>query len=166
MEELEWLQHINSEYPRAVLGKEEFLCPKIPILRVEPGQILFLVKALSDRSKTWPPMGIESLCAADVGSELELLYLLHHQDDQRMVMGLRVTLPFGRPGTPVSLDSISGVWPLSALFETEISDLFGVHFRKKKNKVFQAEGKNFLIEDWDGYPLRKEYLFLPQGANQ
>ena len=54
-------------------------------------------------------------------------------------------------GSPV-IESVVGVWPAANFFEREVYDLFGVRFT----------GHPYLRriqmpEDWEGYPLRKDY---------
>jgi NADH-quinone oxidoreductase subunit C len=51
-----------------------------------------------------------------------------------------------------TIDSVVPVWPAANAFEREVFDLFGIRF----------EGHPYLHrlllpEDWDGYPLRKDY---------
>jgi len=61
---------------------------------------------------------------------------------------LKVQLAGGDP----TIDSVVPVWPAANAFEREVFDLFGIRF----------EGHPYLRrillpEDWEGYPLRKDY---------
>jgi NADH-quinone oxidoreductase subunit C len=64
----------------------------------------------------------------------------------------RVRLKVRLPGDSPALESVTSIWPAANYFEREIYDLFGVRF----------DGHPYLRrimmpEDWDGYPLRKDY---------
>jgi NADH-quinone oxidoreductase subunit C len=56
------------------------------------------------------------------------------------------------PGDDPRVASMVPIWPGAIAFEREVFDLFGIYF----------EGHPFLVrillpEDWEGYPLRKDY---------
>lgn len=64
----------------------------------------------------------------------------------------RLRLKARLEGDDPSVDSMVPVWPGANAFEREVFDLFGIHF----------EGHPYLVrllmpEDWEGYPLRKDY---------
>jgi NADH:ubiquinone oxidoreductase subunit C len=48
--------------------------------------------------------------------------------------------------------SVAKLWKSAELFECEIYDLFGIHFSNHPNLR-----RLFMPDDWDGYPLRKDY---------
>ncbi len=50
------------------------------------------------------------------------------------------------------IDSVIPVWPTANWHEREIFDLFGVRFEGHPNLR-----RMFLPEDWEGFPLRKDY---------
>jgi NADH-quinone oxidoreductase subunit C len=50
------------------------------------------------------------------------------------------------------IESVSGIWKAAEAMENEVFDLFGVHFL---NHPFQR--RLFLEEDFQGFPLRKNY---------
>jgi NADH:ubiquinone oxidoreductase subunit C len=59
--------------------------------------------------------------------------------------------------------SVRSVWPMVEPLEKELGELFGVNF-KIENEEPQAEGVkeeeiSFLPEGWEGFPLRKSYIF-------
>lgn len=64
----------------------------------------------------------------------------------------RLRLKVRLKGDDPSVDSMVPVWSGAIAFEREVFDLFGIHF----------EGHPYLVrlllpEDWEGYPLRKDY---------
>jgi NADH-quinone oxidoreductase subunit C len=50
------------------------------------------------------------------------------------------------------IDSVVGVWPTADWHEREAYDLFGIVFRGHPNLV-----RILMPEDWEGFPLRKDY---------
>lgn len=77
----------------------------------------------------------------------EVVYHLLSLENYRRLR-LKVQLAGGDP----TIDSVVPVWPAANAFEREVFDLFGIRF----------EGHPYLRrillpEDWEGYPLRKDY---------
>ena len=61
---------------------------------------------------------------------------------------LKVRLNSGSP----TVESLTSVWPGANFFEREVFDLFGVRFTGHPNLE-----RILMPEDWEGYPLRKDY---------
>jgi NADH-quinone oxidoreductase subunit C len=61
---------------------------------------------------------------------------------------LKVRLDSGSP----ALESVTSVWPAANYFEREVFDLFGIRFNGHPYLV-----RLLMPEDWEGYPLRKDY---------
>ena len=55
-------------------------------------------------------------------------------------------------GENAAIDSVVPVWPTANWHEREIFDLLGVRFEGHPNLK-----RLFMPEDWEGYPLRKDY---------
>lgn len=51
-----------------------------------------------------------------------------------------------------SIDSITPIWPSANFYEREVWDLFGVRFHEHPNLR-----RIMMPEEWEGYPLRKDY---------
>jgi len=64
----------------------------------------------------------------------------------------RVRLKVRLAGDDPSLETLTSVWPSANFFEREVYDLFGVRFSGHPNLR-----RIMMPEDWDGYPLRKDY---------
>jgi NADH-quinone oxidoreductase subunit C len=77
----------------------------------------------------------------------ELIYVLVSIEHRaRLRMKVRLPADDARVGT------VSGVWPAANWLEREVWDLFGITFDG------HPDPRRLLMpEDWEGYPLRKDY---------
>jgi NADH-quinone oxidoreductase subunit C len=64
----------------------------------------------------------------------------------------RLRLKVRVPGSDASVPSVSGVWPAAAWSEREAYDLFGIHVTDHPDLR-----RILMPEDWEGFPLRKDY---------
>jgi NADH-quinone oxidoreductase subunit C len=65
---------------------------------------------------------------------------------------LRLRLKVRLGGTAARLATVSDVWPSANWLEREVWDMFGIEF------AGHPDPRRLLMpEDWDGYPLRKDY---------
>jgi len=77
----------------------------------------------------------------------ELVYIL-----VSIAHRLRIRLKVRLPGEAAHVPTVSGVWPAANWLEREVWDLFGIIFDG------HPEPRRLLMpEDWEGYPLRKDY---------
>ena len=77
----------------------------------------------------------------------EVIYLLV-SPEQRQRLRLKVRLH----GDDAHVSTVSDVWPAANWLEREVWDLFGIAFDG------HPDPRRLLMpEDWDGYPLRKDY---------
>ena len=77
----------------------------------------------------------------------ELVYILV-SIDHRERLRLKVRLP----GDDARIETVSTIWPAANWLEREVWDLFGVVFDG------HPDPRRLLMpEDWEGYPLRKDY---------
>jgi NADH-quinone oxidoreductase subunit C len=77
----------------------------------------------------------------------EVVYHLHSLErNERLRLKCRVS------GDSPEIDSVTSVWRGADWYEREVFDMFGIGFRGHPNL------KRILMpEDWQGYPLRKDY---------
>jgi NADH-quinone oxidoreductase subunit C len=64
----------------------------------------------------------------------------------------RVRLKVRLHGDSPAVESLTSLWPGANYFEREVFDLFGVRFTGHPNLR-----RILMPEDWEGYPLRKDY---------
>src|SRR5580658_5791721 len=77
----------------------------------------------------------------------EVVYHLHSLDSNE-----RLRVQCRLPGEDAQIDSATEVGRGATWFERETFDLFGVRFRNHPDLR-----RIMLPEDWEGYPLRKDY---------
>ena len=75
-----------------------------------------------------------------------VINLLSHTKRERI--RLRVQIPEDEPTLPTLFD----IYPGSEALEREVYDLFGIQFEGHPDM-----SRILMPEDWDGYPLRKDY---------
>jgi NADH-quinone oxidoreductase subunit C len=77
----------------------------------------------------------------------EVIYILV-SISHRMRLRLKVRLH----GDDAHVATVSGIWPAATWLEREVWDLFGIEFDG------HPDPRRLLMpEDWEGYPLRKDY---------
>jgi NADH-quinone oxidoreductase subunit C len=142
----------------------------VPVARIEPAAAPDMPVIIVDRD-SWhdvarvlrrdPSFGFQLL--ADVlGADyhpheprFEVVYLLAALN----VPGLRGTSARQRlrvkvpvPGADAHIATVSDIWPSAAWAEREVFDMFGITFDNH-----QDLRRVLMPEDWEGYPLRKDY---------
>jgi NADH-quinone oxidoreductase subunit C len=116
-------------------------------LYIDPGRIVDVCRFLKDQ-RTF--VRISSITAVDwipAEPRFEVVYHLHSLErNERLRLKCRLS------GENPEIDSVTGVWRGADWYEREVFDLFGIRFRNHPNL------KRILMpEDWEGYPLRKDY---------
>jgi NADH-quinone oxidoreductase subunit C len=80
--------------------------------------------------------------------KIQLVYHLYSYSGRRQIV-LKVDLPRDNP----KIATVENIWKVANWFEREIFDLFGVLFEDHSDLR-----RILLPEDWEGYPLRKDYI--------
>jgi len=88
------------------------------------------------------------LSGVDWGKELGVVYHLESTKHRHVVV---VKVSTEDRETP-TLDTVSNIWETAEFHEREVFDFFGIDFTNHPNMK-----RLFLTEDWDGFPLRKDY---------
>ena len=101
--------------------------------------------------KTDPSMYFDSLqcnTGFDLGDgELESRYNLHSMKHLHSIE-IRIKVNVENPDIP----SVESIWRVADWFERETYDMFGINFTGHRDLR-----RILLPEDWDGWPLRKDY---------
>lgn len=88
------------------------------------------------------------LTGVDWGEELGVVY---HLESTNFRHSLVVKTQTADRENPV-IDSVYDIWATAEFHEREVFDFFGIEFTNHPNLK-----RLFLTDDWDGFPLRKDY---------
>jgi NADH-quinone oxidoreductase subunit C len=92
---------------------------------------------------------LECITGMDEGQEFLLIYQLY---STKLNHRINIKLSLARNAPRVS--SALGFWPGARYYEREISEMLGITFDGNDSSKHL-----FLPEDWQGYPLRKDYVY-------
>ena len=94
---------------------------------------------------------LHDLCGLDCTDHFEVVYQLSSlQGPQR----LRVKAIVERENPEI--DSVTGIWQGANFLEREAYDMFGIKFKGHPNLK-----RIYMWDDFEGYPLRKDYVTEP-----
>lgn len=109
-------------------------------------------EATACKLKQASPFGFDQLVCETATDRITHFELVCHlrctTDGREMILKTKTE----REGEPV-LPSLYGLWQIAELFEDEIYDLFGIRFYNHPNLR-----RLFLDENFEGYPLRKDFV--------
>ena len=88
------------------------------------------------------------LSGVDWGKELGVVYHLESTKHRHVVVVKVKTEDREKP----TFDTVSNIWETAEFHEREVFDFFGIEFNNHPNLK-----RLFLTENWDGFPLRKDY---------
>ena len=117
------------------------------ILYVDPSKIVDICRFLKQEQKFTRLSAVTALDWLPIEPRFEVVYFLHSlKKNERLRLKCKVS------GDEPEIDSVTGVWQGANWYEREVFDLFGIRFRNHPNLT-----RIMMPEDWDGYPLRKDY---------
>lgn len=88
------------------------------------------------------------LSGVDWGKELGVVYHLESTTLRHIIV---VKVQTEDRENPI-FDTVCDIWKTAEFHECEVFDFFGIKFKNHPNLK-----RLFLTEDWDGFPLRKDY---------
>ena len=89
------------------------------------------------------------LTGMDWGQELGVIYHLESIEKKHNIVVKVKTADREKP----VLDSVCDIWRTAEFHEMEVYDFFGIKFNNHPNLK-----RLFLPPEWDGFPLRKDYV--------
>jgi NADH-quinone oxidoreductase subunit C len=92
---------------------------------------------------------LQCITGVDLGeeSDLEVRYNLHSMT-HRHAVEIRISCPRNKAKVP----SVESIWRIGDWFERETYDMYGIEFEGHRDLK-----RILLPEDWQGWPLRKDY---------
>jgi NADH-quinone oxidoreductase subunit C len=143
---------IVSSLQQEVPGAAVEAAPTVDLqttIYTRPEDLPVVARALRDRPELQYAF-LAELTAVDYHPReprFELVYLLVSLEHRRR---LRLKVRLG--GGDARVQTVVGVWPAANWLEREVWDLFGIVFDG------HPDPRRLLMpEDWDGFPLRKDY---------
>ena len=88
---------------------------------------------------------LKSITAVDIKNAIELIYNLYSTENEEEVL---ISVKVDKEA-----ESVSDLYDSAIADENEIYDMFGVYFNGHENLK-----RLYMPENWDGYPLRKDYV--------
>jgi len=117
-------------------------------IMVQPEQLHQLLSKLKDDKETKFDY-LFCLSGVDWGKELGVVYHLESTIFRHIIVVKVQTEDRENP----TFDSVYDIWKTAEFHEREVFDFFGIKFNNHPNLK-----RLFLTEDWDGFPLRKDYV--------
>jgi len=147
----EALQNLISTWiPDPVTSELEFTEEESQFLNisVQPADLHQLMAQLKSNSETNFDY-LFCLSGVDWGKELGVVYHLESTTHRHIIV---VKVKTEDRENPV-FDSVCDIWKTAEFHECEVFDFFGIKFNNHPHLK-----RLFLTEDWDGFPLRKDYV--------
>ncbi len=141
---------IGTWVPNPVTSELEFTEEESQFLNisVQPADLHQLMTQLKSNSETSFDY-LFCLSGVDWGKELGVVYHLESTTHRHIIV---VKVKTEDRENPV-FDSVYDIWKTAEFHEREVFDFFGIKFNNHPNLK-----RLFLTEDWDGFPLRKDYV--------
>lgn len=117
-------------------------------VNVLPKQLHQLMSQLKTNSETNFDY-LFCLTGVDWGLELGIVYHLESTTHRHTIVVKVKTEDRENP----TIDTVSNLWLTADFHEREVFDFFGIKFNNHPNLK-----RLFLTEDWEGFPLRKDYV--------
>ena len=140
---IEASQSINSSLLEFSQEASQFLN-----ITVQPEQFYALMHLLKTDEQTQFDY-LFCLSGVDWGEALGVVYHLESTIHRHMIVVKVQTTDRENP----ILDSVYDIWATAEFHEREVFDFFGIKFKNHPNLK-----RLFLTEDWEGFPLRKDYV--------
>lgn len=141
-----WLQKLEEKFGAAVVSASESgSFPFLEIKKEEASKIFAFLK----EDPTCKMDAFECLIGNDEEKDFVLIYQLHSS-----VLGKNINIKMRLDHSKPETESVKDFWPAARLYEVEVTEMLGVVFKGNA-----SQKRLFLPTEWEGYPLRKDYIF-------
>ena len=123
------------------------------MIEIEPADLVQICKDLK-RSKKM--IFLNYLTALEIKAGYQSIIQIENHETMEFLV-IKATTSKENPNIP----SLSGVFPNANWFEREAYDMIGIHYDGHPNLT-----RILNPDDWEGYPLRKDYIGPVDGLNQ
>jgi len=136
---------INSWVPELKFTEED---TQFLNITVKPEHLHLLMSQLkSDNDTSFDYLFC--LSGIDWGKELGVVYHLESTTHRHIIVVKTQTADRDNP----TLDTVCNIWKTADFHECEVFDFFGITFNNHPNLK-----RLFLTDEWEGFPLRKDYV--------
>ncbi|GEM_PF-1557993 len=146
MSSTEFLEGLKNEFPGAITKIDIGYGQKFAEFSSNAAASIFNVCSTNERGRFDL---LEDLLAYDSGDDIVLVYNLYST-----LLNHRVILKTSLHRKEPSILTATTVWLAALSYEKEIAELFGVRFKNHTTEI------PFLLpKDWQGFPMRKDYVY-------
>lgn len=114
---------------------------------IKPSELIELMTRLKSDESTYFDY-LFCLSGVDWGEDLGVVYHLESTVHRHQLVVKVRTADREQPRLP----TVSSIWRTAEFHEREVFDFFGINFTDHPNLK-----RLFLTDEWEGYPLRKDY---------
>jgi NADH-quinone oxidoreductase subunit C len=136
---------ISSWIPELEFTEEKSQFLNITVQPEQLHQLMTQLKRNSDTNFNY----LFCLSGVDWGKELGVVYHLESTTHRHQLV---VKVKTADRENPI-IDTVCDIWYTAEFHEREVFDFFGIQFTNHPNLK-----RLFLTEEWDGFPLRKDYV--------
>jgi len=140
---MENINKLQNKFPNLEVVTEGMQLPTITVPQENYYELMETLRNDFDFDSLYSMIGM------DWGKELGITNHLENSTDREMIA---VKVMIADRENP-EIETIENIWKNAHLNEREIFDLFGVNF--KGHSVMK---RLLLPEDWEGYPMRKDWM--------
>jgi len=145
---------INALIENPAVSREEvedlYRDPEMPVLMVDADSVADVCQFLRD-TEGYEFNFLKNITAVDFEEHMHVVYHLYSMVLRHKIM-LKVQVGREQP----VVQTLESVWCGANWQEREVYDLFGIEFAGHSDLR-----RIMLPEDWQGYPLRKDYVHEP-----
>lgn len=146
METRELVERIEQNFHAAVIGASSE--GSFAYVNAQPARLKEILSyCLHDQSMRFDLL--DCLFGIDTGDELVVVYQLFSTG-----LGHRLNIKTSVSRHNAKLPSVTGFWRAATVYELEAAEMFGILF-----EGHPSPRHLLLPDDWQGHPLRKDYVF-------